>query len=93
MLLVEDELAVRQSTREYLMLNGYIVLEAKNGEDALCIARDYIPPIHMMITDVVMPNMGGAKLAGHLATERPSMKCCSSLATRKIRCCDMGRLM
>ena len=73
-LLVEDELAVRQSTREYLMLNGYIVLEAKNGEDALCIARDYIPPIHMMITDVVMPNMGGAKLAGHLATERPSMK-------------------
>ncbi len=73
-LLVEDELAVRQSTREYLMLNGYIVLEAKNGEDALCIARDYIPPIHMMITDVVMPNMGGAKLAGHLATERPGMK-------------------
>jgi two-component system, cell cycle sensor histidine kinase and response regulator CckA len=73
-LLVEDELAVRQSTREYLMLNGYIVLEAKNGEDALCIARDYIPPIHMMITDVVMPNMGGAKRAGHLATERPSMK-------------------
>lgn len=73
-LLVEDELAVRQSTREYLMLNGYIVPEAKNGEDALCIARDYIPPIHMMITDVVMPNMGGAKLAGHLATERTSMK-------------------
>jgi PAS domain S-box-containing protein len=74
LLLVEDELAVRQSTREFLMLNGYIVLEAKNGEDALCIARDYAPPIHMMITDVVMPNMGGAKLAGHLATERPCMK-------------------
>ncbi len=74
LLLVEDELAVRQSTREFLILNGYIVLEAKNGEDALCIARDYVPPIHMMITDVVMPNMGGPKLAGHLATEGPCMK-------------------
>jgi two-component system cell cycle sensor histidine kinase/response regulator CckA len=74
LLLVEDETAVRQSTREFLMLSGYIVLEAKNGEDALYIARDYVPPIHMMITDVVMPHMGGAKLAGHLAAERPSMK-------------------
>jgi DNA-binding NtrC family response regulator len=74
LLLVEDEVAVRQSTREFLMLNGYIVLEAKNGEDALCIVREYTPPIHMMITDVVMPTMGGAKLAAHLAVERPDMK-------------------
>ncbi len=73
-LLAEDEPAVRQSTREFLGLNGYIVLEAKNGTDALAIAREYKGPIHLMITDVVMPQMGGAKLAGELASERPEMK-------------------
>jgi two-component system cell cycle sensor histidine kinase/response regulator CckA len=74
LLLVEDEAAVRQSAREFLTLNGYTVLEAKNGEDALYIARDYLGPIDLMITDVVMPHLGGAKLAGQLAAERPNMK-------------------
>ena len=74
LLLAEDEAAVRQSTREFLSLNGYIVLEAKNGTDALAIAREYKGPIHLMITDVVMPQMGGARLAGELALERPDMK-------------------
>ncbi len=73
-LLAEDEPAVRQSTREFLSLSGYIVLEAKNGTDALAIAREYKGPIHLMITDVVMPQMGGAKLAGELVSERPEMK-------------------
>ncbi len=73
-LLAEDEAAVRRSTREFLSLNGYIVLEAKNGTDALTMAREYKGPIHLMITDVVMPEMGGAKLAGELAAERPDMK-------------------
>ncbi len=74
LLLVEDEAAVRQSAREFLTLKGYVVLEAKNGEDALYIARDFVGPIDLMITDVVMPHMGGAKLAGQLAAERPRMK-------------------
>ena len=73
-LLAEDETAVRQSTREFLSLKGYIVLEAKNGTDALAIAREYTGPIHLMVTDVVMPQMGGARLAGELAVERPDMK-------------------
>jgi signal transduction histidine kinase/CheY-like chemotaxis protein len=73
-LLAEDESAVRQSTREFLSLNGYIVLEAKNGTDALAVAREYKGPIHLMISDVVMPQMGGARLAGELASERPDMK-------------------
>jgi two-component system cell cycle sensor histidine kinase/response regulator CckA len=73
LLLVEDEAAVRRPAREFLTLNGYIVLEAKNGEDALRIARDYSGSIHLMITDVVMPHMGGAQLAEQLAAERPQM--------------------
>jgi two-component system cell cycle sensor histidine kinase/response regulator CckA len=73
-LLAEDETAVRQSTREFLSLKGYIVLEAKNGTDALAIAREYTGPIHLMVTGVVMPQMGRARLAGELAVERPDMK-------------------
>jgi two-component system cell cycle sensor histidine kinase/response regulator CckA len=73
-LLAEDEAAVRHSTREFLSLNGYIVLEAKNGTDALAIATEYKGPIDLMITDVVMPQMGGAKLAGELSSERATRK-------------------
>jgi len=73
-LLAEDEAAVRQSTREFLTLNGYIVLEANNGTEALAIARKYKRPIHLMISDVIMPQMGGARLAEELAAERPDMK-------------------
>jgi len=74
LLLAEDEAAVRQSTREFLSLNGYIVLEATNGAEALALARAYDGPIHLMITDVVMPQMGGAKLAAELVSDRPDMK-------------------
>ncbi|HEX4425107.1 MAG TPA: ATP-binding protein [Terriglobales bacterium] len=74
LLLVEDELTVRQATLEFLNLQGYIVLEAKNGEDALIVARTHPEHIDLMITDVIMPHMGGAKLAEQMASDRPSMK-------------------
>jgi DNA-binding NtrC family response regulator len=74
LLLVEDEEAVRQSAREFLALIGYSVLEAQNGEDALRVAREYAGPIDLMVTDVVMPHLGGAKLAEQLLAERPKMK-------------------
>jgi PAS domain S-box-containing protein len=74
LLLVEDEVTVRQATLEFLTLQGYSVLEAKNGEDALMVAREYSETIDLMITDVIMPRMGGAKLAERIAVERPSMK-------------------
>jgi len=74
LLLAEDEEAVRQSAREFLSLQGYIVLEAANGAEALTLARTYGGPIDLMITDVVMPQMGGAKLAAQLAIDRPDMK-------------------
>ncbi len=74
LLLAEDEQAVRQSIREFLTLNGYIVLEARNGTEALACARGYAGPIHLMITDVVMPQMSGAELAAELRSDRPDMK-------------------
>ena len=74
LLLAGDEAAVRQSTHEFLSLSGYIVLEARNGIEALALARAYNGVIDLMVTDVVMPQMGGARLAGELASDRPNMK-------------------
>jgi two-component system cell cycle sensor histidine kinase/response regulator CckA len=74
LLLAEDEAAVREPTREFLTLNGYIVLPAENGAAALALARAYDGTIDLMITEVVMPQMGGAKLAAALASDRPDMK-------------------
>ncbi len=73
-LLVEDEPAVRQSEREFLLLNGYLILEASDGEDALHLASEFKGPIHLMISDVVMPRIGGAKLAEQLHSIRPDVK-------------------
>src|SRR5437762_1888894 len=74
LLLVEDESAVRQSEREFLTLNGYSVLDARDGRDAISIAREYDGTIDMMNTDGIMPHMSGAKLAEQLLLERPGMK-------------------
>ena len=73
-LLVEDEAAVRASTNEFLVRSGYTVVIAENGEDALRVSRDYSGPIHLMITDVVMPKMSGPQVATQLLAERPDMK-------------------
>ena len=73
-LLVEDEDAVRQSACEFLTNCGYTVLQAINGEDALRVTQEHKGTIDLMITDVVMPHMGGAKLAGQLGYARPAMK-------------------
>jgi two-component system cell cycle sensor histidine kinase/response regulator CckA len=74
LLLVEDEASVRQASLHFLSRSGYIVLEATSGADALRASRQHGGPIHLMITDVVMPKMGGPKLAELLADERPDMK-------------------
>ena len=73
-LLVEDEHAVRRATAEFLHLNGYTVLEAKDGLDALAVARTHYSTIHLVISDVVMPNMSGGQLAKELAELRPDTK-------------------
>jgi two-component system cell cycle sensor histidine kinase/response regulator CckA len=74
LLLVEDEASVRQASLHFLSRSGYTVLEATNGADALRASRQHGGAIHLMIADVVMPKMGGSKLAELLADERPDMK-------------------
>jgi hypothetical protein len=73
-LLVEDEDAVRALAREVLRRHGYVVLEARHGVDALRMAERHPDDIHLMITDLVMPHMGGRNLVERLAAVRPKMK-------------------
>jgi len=73
-LLVEDQDQLRALISEVLRKSGYVVLQARHGQDALDLSRDYTEPIHLMITDVVMPQMGGRELAQAIAPEHPDMK-------------------
>ena len=73
-LLVEDEELVRVLARDVLRKNGYTVLEAHDGADAMGVAVSHRGPIHMLITDVVMPNMGGQEVAVSLAPLLGGMK-------------------
>src|SRR5205807_4455557 len=68
------EPAVRQSEREFLAINGYNVLDARDGRDAIFFFFKQKTAYEMMITDVIMPHMSGAKLAEQLLLERPGMK-------------------
>jgi PAS domain S-box-containing protein len=73
-LVAEDELAVRRLTRAALERGGYVVLEAENGVDALAICQQTHGPIHLLVTDVIMPQMSGAELATALRERRPGIK-------------------
>jgi len=73
-LLVEDEDSVRELAREVLETRGYHILEAENGVEALRKAAAHEGPIQLLVTDVVMPRMGGGELAERLAGMRPDVK-------------------
>jgi len=73
-LLVEDAQRVRAVVREILEMSGYVVLEARHGAEALEVSNQHAGPIHLMVTDVVMPQMSGRELAQRLATLRPDLK-------------------
>jgi PAS domain S-box-containing protein len=74
LLLVEDEKAVRRASAEFLRLQGYRVLEANDGIDALAVAKDHSSAIDLVVTDVVMPNMSGGELAEKLKQVAPAIK-------------------
>jgi two-component system cell cycle sensor histidine kinase/response regulator CckA len=73
-LLVEDEAAVREAAKRMLRKYGFTVIEAKNGSDALMLWEDQHQSIDVVLTDVVMPSMGGAELARTLRAARPDLK-------------------
>ncbi len=73
-LLVEDEDQVRNVTRGILQRSGYRVVEARHAGEALLLSEQDPGPIHMLISDVVMPGMSGPELARRLAKERPDMR-------------------
>jgi PAS domain S-box-containing protein len=73
-LLVEDEESVRQLVRETLTTKGYSVVEAENGEAGLAAATNHKGKIDLVITDVVMPGMGGRELVHQLSLARPETK-------------------
>lgn len=72
-LLVEDEEAVRVFANKALEKQGYTVLEARHGRDALDRLAEHSGPVHLVITDIVMPEMGGSELALEMAREHPEV--------------------
>lgn len=73
-LLVEDEETVRESIAEYLEHKGYTVLKASRGPQALTIAARSNQPIHLLLTDVIMPKMSGRELAEKIASMHSETK-------------------
>ena len=73
-LLVEDETDVRNLARDVLESYGYTVLEAKNGEDALHVEAQTLRPPDLVLTDLVMPKLGGRELVKQFRERRPDVK-------------------
>ncbi len=73
-LLVEDADALRKLARSFLLDHGFQVLPASNGEEAVEVARNHDGPIHLLLTDVVMPGMNGRILADQLLAKWPRLK-------------------
>jgi PAS domain S-box-containing protein len=73
-MIVEDQEEVRNFASQVLEGFGYRVLAAKDGPDAVAVATHHSAPIHILLTDVVMPGMNGRQLADQLTAQRPDMK-------------------
>jgi CheY-like chemotaxis protein len=73
-LLVEDESQVRELNVAALEMFGYRVLEAADGHEALQLAARIREPIHLLVTDVIMPRLGGRELARRIRDLRPQIR-------------------
>jgi DNA-binding NtrC family response regulator len=71
---VEDEQMILKMTKMMLERQGYTVLAAPTPDKAIHLAREYAGEIHLLMTDVVMPEMNGRDLAGKLSARYPSLK-------------------
>jgi PAS domain S-box-containing protein len=73
-MVVEDDKMVRDMAKSILRKYGYSILDAPDGEEAIRVSEQHEGPIHLMLTDVVMPGISGRVLAERLAVQRPKMK-------------------
>ncbi len=73
-LVVDDDGKIRELAREILEMNGYMVLVAREGEEALRIAAEHVGSIDLLISDMIMPRMSGAQLFEQLALARRDLK-------------------
>jgi CheY-like chemotaxis protein len=73
LLVVEDEHTVRDYIKQALMAHGYRVLEARNGMEALNVLKQSEQPIDLVVTDLIMPDMGGRELAAHMRVHRTAL--------------------
>jgi PAS domain S-box-containing protein len=73
-LIVEDESLVRNLTREALEMLGYLALTASDPLEAVALSDEHEGPIHLLLTDVVLPQMDGSTLFGKISSKRPEMK-------------------
>jgi two-component system cell cycle sensor histidine kinase/response regulator CckA len=73
-LIVEDERPVRELIRDVLRLQGYTVLEAEDGQQALAAATSHAGPIHLVVLDAILPGVTAAELMGLLQASRPGLR-------------------
>jgi CheY-like chemotaxis protein len=73
-LVVEDDPIVRDLVRGILARRGYTVLAAKQGEEAIALAERHTEPLHLLITDVVLPGLNGREIAERLQSSRPDLR-------------------
>ena len=73
-LVADDETPVRELVRHILETAGYAVLTAADGEQALQVSRTFPSTIHLLLSDVLMPKLGGMALREQILRERPGMK-------------------
>jgi two-component system, cell cycle sensor histidine kinase and response regulator CckA len=73
-LLVEDEAPIRRMIRSVLRKEGFTVLEAASGDQAIIVSRTHADTIDLAVIDIGMPGMGGMDVANHLFSQRPTMK-------------------
>lgn len=75
LLLVEDEEQILNLGRRILQQHGYTILAARLPEQALKLAEQYPGPIHLLVTDVIMPGMNGRELRDRVAALKPGLRC------------------